>query len=80
MAQVQESAGVLTLPPGLTTRFMMRKLLSGLLTIGVLAVLGFYVWLHREEAGGLVLVSPPALGLCAGAVLAGMLGAERSSG
>jgi hypothetical protein len=42
---------------------MMRKLLSGLLTFGVLAVLELYVWLHRDEAGALVLVSPPALAL-----------------
>ena len=50
---------------------MMRKLLSGLLTLGVLAVLGLYVWLHREEIGRFVLVSPPALGLCAGTENAG---------
>src|SRR5262249_19340073 len=52
---------------------MAGKLLSVLFTLGILVGLGLYAWLHGDEIASVELVSPPALVLCAGALLGCMV-------
>ncbi len=54
---------------------MVKKIGYVVITSGTLAGLALYVWLHRDEVGSIALVSPAALGLCAGAMLGSLLAA-----
>jgi len=54
-------------------KLMVRQLISGLLTVSMLAGLGLYIWLHRGEAAAIMLVSPLALVVCACALIGCMV-------
>jgi uncharacterized membrane protein YbhN (UPF0104 family) len=54
-------------------RAMTRKHLCGLFTLLILACLGLWIWLHRDEVASIELAWPAALMLCAAAQLASIL-------
>src|SRR5437588_9651195 len=52
---------------------MRHKVITALLTVGTLACLGGYIWMHRTEVASIRLVSPAAFVLCACTTLACLL-------